>query len=34
MIKHIKFGVYECMSQPVKGLQDELVQDLLMQSNN
>ena len=29
MIKHIKFGAYECMSQPIKGLQDELVQDLL-----
>ena len=29
MIKHIKFGAYECMSQPVKGLEDKLVQDLL-----
>ncbi len=29
MIKHIKFGAYECMSQPLKGLQDELTQDLL-----
>ena len=29
MIKHIKYGAYECMSQPLKGLQDELTQDLL-----
>ena len=30
MIKHIKYGEYECMSQPLKGLSDPLTQDLLM----
>ena len=29
MIKHIKYGAYECMSQPIRGLEDELTQDLL-----
>ena len=29
MVKHIKYGAYECISQPIKGLQDPLVEDLL-----